>query len=93
VENSGSNEVLELHNTSRQSVDISGWSISGSVGDQVCTIPTDTSLRAGERYQVASGRSEVSGRGFKCSGAFLWSNDGETIYLRSTQGDEVRVDG
>lgn len=93
VENQGSNEVLELQNSGRRNVDISGWMISGSIGDQVCTIPDDTTLRAGERYQVVSGRSEVSDRGFKCTGANLWSNDGETIFLRSPDGEEIQVGG
>lgn len=91
IENSGSNEVLELRNMGRQTVDISGWQLSGSIGDQVCTIPAGVSLRAGQGYQVVSGRSEVTGAGFKCTGAFLWNNRGETIYLRG-QNRQIEVD-
>jgi micrococcal nuclease len=91
IENVGSDEVLELRNTGRQAVNIGGWEISGSIGDQVCTVPAGVSLRAGQRYQIVSGRSEVSENGFKCSGAFLWNNTGETIYLRS-QNRQIEVD-
>jgi endonuclease YncB( thermonuclease family) len=91
IENIGSNEVLELRNTGRQTVSISGWELSGSIGDQICTIPAGISLRAGQSYEVVSGRSEVTGAGFKCTGAFLWNNSGETIYLRG-QNRQIEVD-
>lgn len=91
VENSGTDEILELHNTGRQTVAISGWELSGSTGDQICTIPDGVSLRAGQRYQVASGSAEVSGTGFKCSGSSLWNNRGETIFLRG-QNQQIEID-
>ena len=92
VENAGSNEILALENTGRQTVSIGGWQLSGSIGDQVCTIPEDIELAAAQRYEVVSGRSTVTGMGFKCSGAFLWNNTGETIYLRAPDGRQIDVD-
>jgi micrococcal nuclease len=91
VENSGFNEILELHNTGRQTVQISGWELSGSIGEQICTVPDGVSLRAGQRYQIASGRSDVSGAGFKCTGSTIWNNSGETIYLRG-QNQQIEID-
>ncbi len=92
IENTGSNEVIGLRNTGRSTVQISGWQLSGSSGDQVCTVPDGVSVRSGQGYQVVSGRSEVSGQGFKCSGSFLWSNEGEMIYLRANDGRQIEVD-
>ncbi|MBX3000688.1 MAG: thermonuclease family protein [Caldilineaceae bacterium] len=91
VENSGFNEVLELRNTGRQTVQIGGWELSGSIGNEVCTIPSGVSLRAGQSYQIVSGRSEVTANGFKCTGSPIWNNTGETIYLRG-QNRQIEID-
>jgi endonuclease YncB( thermonuclease family) len=92
VENTGSAEVVELRNTGRQTVAVSGWELSGSIGPQVCVIPDGVRLSPGQRYQVVSGRSEVTAEGFKCTGAFLWNNTGETIYLRAADGRQIEID-
>lgn len=91
VENTGSNEIIALRNLGRTAVRVGGWQLSGSRGDQVCIVPDGITVPAGERYLVVSGRSEVSGLGFKCSGSFLWSNEGETIYLRALDGRQIQV--
>jgi endonuclease YncB( thermonuclease family) len=92
VANTGSAEVVELRNKGRRNVTISGWELSGSTGPEVCVIPDGVSLSPGQAYQVVSGRSEVRGQGFKCTGAFIWNNDGETIYLRAPDTRQIEVE-
>jgi endonuclease YncB( thermonuclease family) len=86
IENKSTFEILELHNLGSEPVDVSGWTLYGSKGDDRCTMPASVVLQPGATYQVATGDSQPLGDGFKCGDKPIWSNKGEEIYLESGDG-------
>lgn len=57
IENYSQSEILGLVNRGGDVVDISGWTLSGGKGDEVCVVPGGTALQLGQTYQVATGES------------------------------------
>jgi len=86
VVNNRSDEILEIRNTSAASLDISGWQLNGSKGNESCTVPDGVVLAPGNGYQVATGDSQPQGNGIKCNEKPIWNNDEETIYLFRPSG-------
>ena len=84
-------EILELRNQGGATVDIGGWALCGSKGDDRCVIPDGTVLQPGAGYQVATGESRPSGHGFKGGDKPIWNNDGETIYLQAADGRQITI--
>lgn len=84
--NRSSEEILEIRNVGAGLLDLGGWWLDGSKGDDVCIIPRGTTLAPGAGYQVATGDSQLQGAGLKCGDKPIWNNNGETIYLRGPQG-------
>jgi hypothetical protein len=91
VENHGTFELLQIDNRSQQAVDIGGWALYGSKGDERCVIPGGTVLQPGEGFQVATGDSQPKTRGTKCGDKTIWNNDGETIYLEAPDGRRIEI--
>ncbi len=83
IENNNHFEILQIDNGGQQAVDISGWVLYGSKGDDRCVIPGGTVLQPGEGFQVATGDSQPRARGMKCGDKAIWNNEGETIYLEA----------
>ncbi|GIV73528.1 MAG: hypothetical protein KatS3mg049_2084 [Caldilinea sp.] len=90
IENYSTYEILDIRNDGGAPLDIGGWRLDGSRGDDSCTIPGDTVLQPGEVYQVATGDSVPTGNGYKCGNKPIWNNQGETIYLHKADGSIVR---
>lgn len=86
IENYSTFEILGLVNRGSAVVDISGWAISGSNGDEVCVVTGGTMLQPGQTYQIATGDSWHTEPGLKCGDKTIWNNDGETLYLNSPVG-------
>lgn len=86
IENAGSNEILGIRNDGGTAVQIGGWRLTGSKGDDFCEMPGGTTLQPGETYQVATGASQPGSPGYKCGDKSIWSNDGETITLIMPDG-------
>jgi endonuclease YncB( thermonuclease family) len=86
VVNRSTEEVLEIRNSGSAALDISGWRLDGSKGDDFCTMPAGTTLAPGAGYQVATGDSQPQGAGMKCGDKPIWNNGEETIYLRGPGG-------
>ena len=86
VANHGREEILEIRNTGTGTLDLGGWQLDGSKGDDRCIIPSGATVAPGAGYQVATGDSQPQGAGFKCAGKPIWNNSGETIYLRAPDG-------
>lgn len=86
VANRSTEEVLEIRNTGSAALDISGWRLDGSKGEDYCVMPTGTNLAPGGGFQVATGDSQPQGAGLKCGDKPIWNNGGETIYLRGPSG-------
>ncbi len=91
VENHSTFELLQIDNRGQQAVDIGGWALYGSKGDERCVIPGGTVLQPGEGFQVATGDSQPRTRGTKCGDKTIWNNDGETIYLEAPDGRRIEI--
>lgn len=92
IQNVSRLEILEIRNTSPGPVDISGWLLYGSRGDDRCLIPAGVVLQPGEGYQIATGDSQPTARGYKCGDKPIWNNQGETIYLRTPDGQTLQIE-
>jgi micrococcal nuclease len=91
IENHNTFELLEIYNRGQQAVDIGGWALYGSKGDERCVIPGGAVLQPGEGFQVATGDSQPRARGMKCGDKPIWNNDGETIYLEAPDGRRIEI--
>lgn len=91
VINASESEILEVRNTGQSSIDISGWELRGSKGEDFCIIPGGTVLQPGEGFQVATGDSQPTARGYKCGNKTIWNNKGETIFLRALDGQVKQI--
>lgn len=92
VTNRESLEILALRNSGNAAVDVSGWRLDGSKGDDFCIIPGGTTLQPGEEFDVATGDSVPRGRGYTCGDKPIWNNSGESIYLKSTDGRVYQIE-
>lgn len=90
--NHGSAEILAIRNDGSAPVNISGWWLNGSKGDETCTIPAGTVLDPGALYQIATGDSAPSGPGYSCGNKPIWNNGGETIYLHLSDGQTLSIE-
>jgi endonuclease YncB( thermonuclease family) len=89
IENYRTFEILGIRNEGDTPLDISGWRLDGSRGDDYCIIPDGAVLQPGEIYQVATGDSMLTANGFKCGSKPIWNNQEEIIYLRAPNGSIV----
>ncbi|MBX3050849.1 MAG: lamin tail domain-containing protein [Caldilineaceae bacterium] len=92
VENYSTAEILALRNDGASTVDVSGWRLDGSKGDDYCIIPSGATLQPGESFEAATGDSQPRGRGYKCGDKPIWNNSGETIFLKSTDGRVYQIE-
>lgn len=86
LENAGQREILGIRNDGANAVEIGGWRLDGSNGDDFCIIPGGTVIQPGEVYQIATGESQPSAPGYKCGEKTIWRNEGETIFLHTPNG-------
>ncbi|MBE0534326.1 MAG: lamin tail domain-containing protein [Phycisphaerae bacterium] len=76
-------EFVELHNVTKQPIDLSGWSLTSGVN---CVLPPGTWIGAGGYVVIAQDAEKFEARfGFAPDGVFTGklSNDGETVRLRN----------
>ncbi len=92
IENYSTYEILGLRNDNSAPADISGAYLTGSRGDDSCTVPGGTVLQPGQVYQVATGDSQPGQPGHKCGNRPIWNNNGETIYLRLPDGTGMQIE-
>jgi len=92
IANHNSEEILEIRNVGSASLDLGGWQLDGSKGNDFCVVPRGTTLAPGAGYQVATGESQPQGNGFKCGDRPIWNNNGETIYLRGPAEFVVEIE-
>ena len=85
--NRGSEEILGIVNQGTAPLDIGGWVLYGSKGDDRCVIPGGTVIDPGATYQVATGDSVPVEPGMKCGDKPIWNNSGETIFLQTPDGE------
>lgn len=84
-------EVVTVRNDGTGAVNMTGWKIVSTVGNQTFTFPAGYTLSAGGTVRVTSGPSAVSNPpGYlKWSGAYIWNNDGDPAELRDAAGSVV----
>ena len=80
-----SDEYVEIGNSGTSSMDLEGYYVMGSKGEEVYTFPS-VRLAPGETIKVYTNAGEYT---FESEDA-LWNNGGETAYLYSPE--EVEVD-
>lgn len=90
-ENASRSEIIGIRNNGAATIDISGWVFSGSKGDDSCTIPGGSLLQPGQTYEVATGDSQPGAPGYKCGDKPIWNNEGETIFLKTTDGQVFQL--
>lgn len=71
-----SDEYVEIKNNGTEAVNLQGYKISGSKGDESYVFP-DLELGAGETVKVYTNQGDYSFENTKA----IWSNSGETVYL------------
>ena len=91
IQNASTFEILAIRNDSPNPVDISSWTLYGSRGDETCVIPGSIILQPGEAYQIATGDSQPTASGYKCGDKTIWNNEGEIIYLRTSDGQTLQI--
>ena len=74
IENNSTFEILGVRNDSGQDIDIGGWWLDGSKGDERCSVPAGTVLAPGGIFEIATGDSVVRGQGIKCGDKPIWNN-------------------
>ena len=82
-------EFMELYNAGKNNIDLSGWAFTDGI---IFTFPDGSGISPGEYLVVAKKAETYSGKGYQvfewASGKSL-SNDGETIRLENSLGEEM----
>lgn len=91
VYNSGKVEHVTITNQGGGDADMSGWSVTGSSGDERYTFPGGYILPAGQSMRLHSGQGGVDSPPYDIywTDKNVWANDGETVYLWDAQGNKV----
>ena len=92
-ENGHAYDWIELHNTGKSTVDISGWYLSDSKKNKMkFQFPQGTKLKADSYLTVfCTGDDEVDvGKGSEFYATFALSSSGESIYLSDADGNQLQ---
>jgi len=92
-ENGHAYDWIELHNTGKSTVDISGWYLSDSKKNKMkFQFPQGTKLKAAGYLTVfCTGDDEVDvGKGSEFYATFALSSSGESIYLSDADGNQLQ---
>ena len=92
-ENGHAYDWIELHNTGKSTVDISGWYLSDSKKNKMkFQFPQGTKLKADGYLTVfCTGNDEVNiGKGSEFYATFALSSSGESIYLSDADGNQLQ---
>lgn len=91
VFNSGYKEYVEIVNRDESEWDISGWTLSGSKGEEDFEFPVGYVLDVGGSVRVHSGKDGVDSppEDIYWTDKNVWNNSGERVSLRDATGREV----
>jgi hypothetical protein len=91
VFNSGYKEYVEISNKGEADRDLSGWTVSGSKGEEGYVFPAGYVLGVGSTMRVHSGKDGVNDppSDIYWTDKNLWNNSGETVYLNDATGRVV----
>lgn len=83
-------EFVELKNTSRQTVDLSGYTVSDNGGKHRFTAPKGTRLAPGRTVQLHSGQGRNSASAlYWGTRGYVWNNTGDSVVLKTARGQLV----
>jgi micrococcal nuclease len=82
-------EYVTLRNVGDETLDLSGWTVSDATG-KTYTFPPGTRLEPGAEVTLYTGRGE-DGEGVRYwnRDSAVWNNDGDTVTVRTDEGDVV----
>lgn len=82
-------EIVAIANHGKQSVNMKGWQLLSTAGDQLFNFP-NISIGAGQKIYITSGSDAKEGNGYiKWTGRQIWLNDGDTAHLINPKGEVV----
>ena len=88
-------EYVVLRNDGEDSLDLSGWTVADEA-DHAYSFPAGTTLDPGESLTLYTGEGrDGDGRYYWGSGSPVWNNGGDTVFVRTDEGElvaEVRDD-
>lgn len=79
-----SDEYVEIKNEGTENVDLKGYTIKGSKGDENYVFPL-LELKSGDSVKVYTNQGDYSFNNSKA----IWNNSGETVYLYDSQGNLI----
>jgi hypothetical protein len=91
VYNQSYTEYVEIANRGNGPADMSGWTVSGSKGDETYHFAAGYTLAAGATMRLHSGDGGTHNppSDIKWTDKTVWNNKGETVYLKNAQGGLV----
>jgi len=83
-------EAVRIENRSTNSIDVSGWVLVSTIGNQRFTFPSGTVISDGAGINVVSGPNATAGTDrLLWTRSHIWNNDGDPAVLLDGGGREV----
>ncbi len=91
VFNDGKVERVTITNQGGSDANLSGWSVTGSKGEERYTFPDGYILPAGQSVRLHSGENGTNAPPYDIywTTKTVWANDGETVFLWDANGNKV----
>jgi len=82
-------EYVVFRNAGDRSLDLSGWTV-GDEADHTYTFPAGTELGPGETLTLHTGSgTDGDGQYYWGAGGAIWNNGGDTVFVRTADGELV----
>lgn len=86
-----SGEVVVVHNMDSKDIDLTGWKLVSTEGNQTYNFPTGFVLGTGESVKIVSGRNATNNppNQLLWTTSYIWNNAGDTAVLYDANGQEL----
>ncbi|MCL6576676.1 lamin tail domain-containing protein, partial [Kyrpidia sp.] len=86
-----SNEIVVIRNADSKDIDMTGWKLVSTEGNQTYHFPTGYVLKAGATVRIVSGpkAADMPPGQLAWTTANIWNNNGDTAVLYDASGKEV----
>lgn len=86
-----SGEVVVIRNNDSKDLDLTGWKLVSTEGNQTFYFPSGFILKAGSTVKVTSGRNASDNPPYqlKWTTSYIWNNNGDTAVLYDANGKEL----